>query len=104
MFNSDTLFRAGRGIYIAPSICAAAKNQPLLFTMRNPFTPILGFLLFVPLAIGDSESPAITIQSTFKDSGGLQKRANHRESPLIYYGDDHPLEYYWTKPYYPSRL
>lgn len=33
----------------------------------------------------------------------LQKRGVHEEHPLIYIADDHPLEHYWTPPYYPSR-
>lgn len=33
----------------------------------------------------------------------LKKRSFHDENPLIYMADDHPLEFYWLRPYYPSR-
>lgn len=34
----------------------------------------------------------------------LKKRAFHEEYPLINMADDHPLEFYWLPPYYPSRM
>jgi len=34
----------------------------------------------------------------------LERRKFHEEIPLIYMAEDHPLEFYWLKPYYPSRM
>lgn len=34
----------------------------------------------------------------------LQKRGFHEEAPLFYVEDRHPAEFFWSEPYYPSRM
>lgn len=80
------------------------KSKLLFLTPMIILSQIFFLLYFISLAVGvEDEKPPVTIKSTFKD-GKLQKRAVHRESPLIYFHGDHPSEHYWTQPYYPSRV
>lgn len=34
----------------------------------------------------------------------LTKRGFHEEAPLFYIDDHHPGEFFWSEPYYPSRM
>lgn len=38
------------------------------------------------------------------DNATLFKRGFHEEAPLFYIEDRHPAEFFWSEPYYPSRM
>lgn len=34
----------------------------------------------------------------------VEKRGFHEDAPLFYIEDRHPGEFFWSEPYYPSRM
>lgn len=60
---------------------------------------ILVFVTQVCLASMADNFTALQQEITFE----LKKRGLHEEFPLIFMANDHPLEYYWLPPYFPSR-
>lgn len=79
--------------------------QPL-FSRRDKMLPMLPalfmcFQIAVTLKFGDISNH---LDYTYNETiSVLEKRGLHEEDPLIFVADDHPLEYYWTRPEFPSR-
>lgn len=76
--------------------------QPFVTMLLTAFVSLATLLRVSALEAGDIKTH---LDLTYNETvHALQKRGYHEEAPLIYVADDHPLEYYWTRPEYPSRM
>lgn len=61
-------------------------------------------LILFKLLLAKALKVGINTEIEIDDNITISKRGFHEEVPLFYIEDRHPAEFFWSEPYYPSRM